>query len=292
MSRLGSAPLVDADGLPLSSLREINRLSLAGKESIYRELLPEEIFTQFPIDRDTLTGPDGECAVQFICPAGLGLVRIDVRLHRSDRDSLFFVEIADTPYQQMELSFCFVNDPSAPRFQVDVDGAGRENSFATLRRNLAEEERAMAAGLFPHQVRKGLGLFGKFFAQFEAFVARLGIGLIVAEPLSYDNAIRYERYGFDYLAGKRLMLWIDAAFQPGGELTQRLDGSTPFRIPGMEATLLGRSWAIHDGILGHSWDGIRIYKVPGTHAGINTFRAIPGKGDIERAQACKQRVLP
>ena len=271
MVAAGSEPLVDADGLPLSSLREINRLPLEVKESIYRELLPQELFDQFPINRKTLTGPDGEGVVQFICPEGLGLARIDVRLRHNDRDSLFFVEIADTPFQQMELSFCFVNDPAAPRFAVDVDVDGRDNSFATTRRNLLEEERAMTAGLFPHQVRRGLGLFGKFFAHFEVFVARLGIGLIVAEPLSYDNAIRYERYGFDYLAGKRLMLWIDNAFQPGGELTQRLDGSTPFRRPGMETTLLGRSWAIHDGILGRPWDGMRIYKIPGVHAGINTF---------------------
>lgn len=271
MSDLDCVPLVDADGYPLASLREINRLPEAAKERIYRDLLPPQIFELFPLDRETLTGPDGERAVQFICPAGLGLVRIDVRLHQSDRDSLFFVEISDTPFQQMELSFCFINDPAAPRFQVDVDGNGRENSFATLRRNLVEEERAMSAGLFPHQVRRGLGLFGKFFASFETFVARLGIGLIVAEPLSYDNAIRYERYGFDYLAGKRLMQWIDAAFQPGGELTQRLDGSTPFRRSGTESTLLGRSWAIHDGILGQPWDGLRIYKVPGVHAGVNTF---------------------
>jgi len=264
-------PFLDPDGLPLSSLREINRLPLTMKEKIYRQLLPDELFAHFAIDRESLVGPGGDVAVEFICPSGLGLVRINVHLYRTDRDSLFFVEIADTPFQQMELSFCFVNDPAATRFDVDVDVDGRDNSFATLRRNLGEEERAMAAGLFPHQVRHGLGLFSKFFPKFELFVSRLAIGLIVAEPLSYDNAIRYERYGFDYLAGKQLMTWIDSAFQPGGELAQRLDGSTPFRRPGMESTLLGRSWAIHDGILGRPWDGVRIYKVPGIDAGINTF---------------------
>ncbi|HBT83632.1 MAG: hypothetical protein A2091_12000 [Desulfuromonadales bacterium GWD2_61_12] len=269
-----SPPLLDADGLPLGSLREINLLPMEVKEGIYRELLPEKIFDLFPIEREALLDADGERSVQFICPAGLGLVRLDVRLRRSDRDSLFFVEIADTPFRQMELSFCLVNDPSSPRFQVDVDVDGRDNSFATTRRNRGEEERAMAAGLLPHQVRRGLGLFSQFFRNLECLVARLGSGLIVAEPLSYDNAIRYERYGFDYLAGKQLMQSIDADFQPGGALAQRLDGSTPFRQPGMELSLWGRSWAIHDGILGRPWDGVRIYKVPGRHAGINTFPGV------------------
>ena len=92
----------------------------------------------------------------------------------------------------------------------------------------------MEAGLSPNQVRRGLKLFAGFFQKFERFVDSLGIDIIVAEPLSYNNAIRYERYGFDYLTGKQLMIWINREFQPGGELFWRLDGSTPFRQPGME----------------------------------------------------------
>jgi acetoin utilization protein AcuC len=95
--------------------------------------------------------------------------------------------------------------------------------------------------------------------------------LIVAEPLTYDNAIRYERYGFDYVVGKRLMQEIAAGFAPGGVLFGRLDGSTPFRQPGMEKSVLGRSWAIHDGIMDEPWDGVRIYKTIGVHAGVDTF---------------------
>lgn len=275
MSRLGQSPLLGPDRFPLFSLREINRLPLPEKEAIYRELLPGELLQAFGIDARSLCGQDGCRKVDLVCPEGLGLLRIDVRREPSDRDSLFFVEVADTPYHQIELSFCFINDPTAPRFDVDVDATGRENSFATLRRNLPEEERAMRAGLFPHQVRRGLHMFGRFFERFERFVARLGVDLIVAEPLSYDNAIRYERYGFDYLAGKRLMHSIDEEFRPDGALTRRLDDASPFRKRGSEGSLLGRSWAIHDGILDQPWDGIRIYKVPGVAAGIDTFPARP-----------------
>jgi len=271
MTKLGSQHLLDGDGLPLFSLHEINRLPGPRKEAIYRQLLPEKLFDLFSLDRDTLCGPDGRPMVKFICPAGLGLLRLEVRLRPDDRDCIFFVEVADTPYRQIELSFCLINDPEAPRYHIDVDPRGRDNSFGTMRRNIPEEIRAMHAGLSPNQVRRGLKMFSDFFRRFELFVDSLGVDTIVAEPLSYSNAIRYENYGFDYITGKQLMLWIDREFRPGGELYKRLDNSTPFRVPGMEKTVRGRSWAIHDGILPCPWDEIKIYKVIGVHAGINTF---------------------
>ena len=129
----------------------------------------------------------------------------------------------------------------------------------------------MRAGLAPNQVHRGLKMFSQFFTQFEPFVDSLSIDTITAEPLSYDNAVRYEGYGFDYLAGKKLMSWIDREFRPCGVLYERLDNSTPFRRPGMEKTVRGRSWAIHDGILGFPWDGVKIYKTVGLDAGVNTF---------------------
>jgi hypothetical protein len=129
----------------------------------------------------------------------------------------------------------------------------------------------MEAGLSPNQVRKGLKLFSRFFQRLERFVDALGMDTIVAEPLSYNNAIRYEKYGFDYIAGQQLMRWIAREFRPGGELYLRLDGSTPFRRPGMEQTVRGRSWAIHDGILHRPWDGVKIYKTLGIDAGVDTF---------------------
>ena len=263
--------LLDCDGLPLFSLRDINRLPSAEKQAIYQQLLPQPLFSLCGIDPQTLRGGDGEPKVNFICPEGLGLLRIEVRLHPEDRDCVFFVELADTPFGQIELSFCIVNDPAAPRFDIDRDAAGRDNYFGTLRRNLPEELKAMRAGLSPNQVRRGLHLFSPFFSQLQTFVVSLGCGMIAAEPLSYNNAIRYERYGFDYTTGKQLMLWIDREFRPGGILHRRLDGSNPFRQPGMEKTVRGRSWAIHDGILERPWDGVKIYKVPGVDSGIDTF---------------------
>ncbi len=218
--------LLDADGLPLFSLKEINALAKQEKERIYATLVPDIVFERYGFDRDSYLSPDGRERIRFICPKGLGLLRIAVRRQPEDDDDLFFVEVADTPFRQMEFSFCLINDPDAPRFNVDCDSSGRENMFGTLRRNIAEEIRAMHAGLTPNQVRSGLNTFKSFFERFERFVSSLGIDMIVAEPLSYNNAIHYERYGFDYITGKQLMLWIDREFQPGGVLYQRLDGST------------------------------------------------------------------
>lgn len=275
MARLaGNAELRSAGGRPLFSLVDVNALEVAERERIYGGLIPPRLLEMFAISPTSFCGADGKRKVAFIAPPGLGLVRIEVRLRPEDNDTVFFLDLADTPYRQMELSFCIISDPAAPRFDVDRDTAGRDNCFATMGRNVPEELRAMAAGLFPNQTRRGLRMFGEFFPRLERFVDSLGMEMIVADPLTYDNAIRYERYGFDYLTGRRLMQEIDEGFRPGGALYRRLDGSTPFRMPGMDRTVRGRSWAIQDGIMDEPWDGVRIYKMVGASAGINTF---PGR---------------
>jgi len=255
----------------LSNLAGINLLDKGEKEWIYASLLPPRLVGICGIDRRTLCAAAGSKLVEFIAPPGLGFLRIIVKEDPQAVDPVFFVELADTSYGQMELSFCIIEDPAAPRFNVDRDREGRDTCFATMGRNIPEELRAMDAGLFPNQTRRGLGLFAEFFPLLERFTDALGIGMIVAEPLNYGNAIRYERYGFDYLMGRRLMKTIDEGFAEGGAFFRRLDGSSPFRKPGMARTARGRSWAIHDGILNEPWDDVRIYKMIGKNAGIDTF---------------------
>ena len=268
----------------MTCLADINSLDAAEKERIYVSIIPPRIFRLLDLSPLTLCGVDGRRRVTIIAPQGMGLARIEVRLDPDDRHTVFFLDIADTHFRQMELSFCIINDPSAPRFSVDVDESGVDNCFTTLGRNRPEELRAMRAGLFPNQTSRGLKMFGEFFSRFECFVDALGMDMIVAEPLTYDNAIRFEKYGFDYLSGRRMMEEINREFRPGGVLFRDLDGSTPFRMPGMEKTVHGRSWAMHDGILDEPWDDvtvdkildepwedIRIYKMIGVMAGLNTF---------------------
>jgi hypothetical protein len=271
--------LLDATGRPLSSLQAINRLDEPEKERIYCRLLPQRLRDVLGLAENSLCNSDGERLITIIAPKGLSLVRVEARSKPDDGVIVFFLELSDTQFHQMELSFCIIRDPAAPRYAVDVDEKGANNWFASHGRNIPEELRAMRAGLFPNQTHHGLQLFVTFFPLLERFTDALGMQMIVAEPLSYDNAIRYEKYGFDYLRGKRLMLEIDREFQPGGRYFSRLDGSSPFRMPGMERTVNGRSWAIHDDIMDEPWDGVQIYRMIAAHAGINTF---PGREEEKR----------
>ncbi len=267
----GNIPLSSSSGFPLTSLSAVNRLQQHERESIYSTLLPRRLLNLLQITTESSFPCSNKQLIQIVAPEGLNFVRINVRANKDDRDSVFFAELTDTQFHQMELAFCIICDPEAPRFAVDVTEAGAVNYFTSHGRNLPEELRAMDAGLFPNQTRRGLQMFSEFFQLVEKFTDSLGMEMIVAEPLTYDNAIRYEKYGFDYLTGRRKMVEINTEFQPGGKLFRRLDCSSPFRQPGMEKTVRGRSWAIHDGIMGEPWDGIQIYKMIGVHAGLNTF---------------------
>jgi hypothetical protein len=268
----GIEQLCDPRGRPLRCLADINRLEIQKKEHIYRDLIPPRLLSILAVSPETYSGDDGKRRVRFVAPDGLGFLRIEACMETFDRDDhVFLLDIADTHFRQMELSFCIINDPYAPRFNIDVDNSGHDNCFTKMGRNLHEEARAMAAGLFPNQTHRGLQLFSEFFPIFERFVDSLGIEMIVAEPLTYGNAIRYEKYGFDYLTGRLLMQRINKEFKPGGALFRRLDGSTPFRMPGLEQTVHGRSWAIHDGVMDEPWAGVQIYKIVAENAGVDTF---------------------
>jgi hypothetical protein len=164
-----------------------------------------------------------------------------------------------------------VNDPESPRFNIDVDANGASTKLGTASRNLPEEQKAMAYGLAPGQIRAGLRSFRSNVPLFEAFVRNMGHDLFLIEPLSYHNAITFERYGFSYVYGKKIMETIHQRFQPGGDLHAALDGSTPFRPPDAWQTVRGRSWAIHDGILGQPFTEFQMMKMIGQNANVNTF---------------------
>jgi acetoin utilization protein AcuC len=163
-----------------------------------------------------------------------------------------------------------LNDPSAKRFDVDRMPDGQFTRFGTLKRNILAEEAAMQEGLAPGQVRSGLRLLPAAILKFEEFVASLGHQIYFAEPLYYHNAVLFERYGFSYQMGKRLMDRIESGFSEEGDLKLLLNGSTPFRLPSAEHSIRLRSWAIHDGILGEPFTNVTMFKHIGKSAGINT----------------------
>lgn len=259
------------DGSPLSSLVTINQLPEEIRDQIYRTLVIDDILTRFAIEPVTLCNPRGEKVVTVDASPYTGLVEIRLWRQLSDRDAALYIQIADTINNQLLVLLFVTNDPDAPRFQVDRDWGGEPTKFGTLTRNLDAELEAMRAGLAPGQVQRGLRLSRKMLPAFEQFVARLGHDMYLMEPLAYHTAILFESFGCAYSRGRRRMDWIQSEFQPGGELYRRLDGSTPFRVCGLEQTVRGRSWAIHDGLLGEPFTDFHMYKNVGKQADINTF---------------------
>lgn len=252
------------------SLRGINRLPDQEKEAIYRTILPEWLFDTYQIDPETLAA-EGKRVVHFRAPKGSRAVEIIVRRRAEDLDPLLYLNMADNFNNQLQVLLVVVNNPDSPRFNIDVDEAGQNTHFATTGRNLEAEAAAMQAGLAPGQVRAGLRMFRQSLPQFESFVERMGHNMYIVEPMSYHNAIIFERYGFGYMRGQRDMVHIHEAFQPGGELHARLDAASTFRPLDAWRSVRGRSWAIHDGILGHPYTGIQMYKLTRQYFDVNTF---------------------
>lgn len=252
------------------SIREINQLSDDEKHSIYKLLLPDWIYSTYNIDRETLT-KNGMAIVKFRCPNGSRAVEIIAKRDIRDSDPLLYVNMADTFNNQLLVLLVIVNDLDSPRFDTDIDEHGNKTQFGTTGRNLIAEEEAMNAGLAPGQIRKGLRSFGQSVPIFEEFVHNMGHDLFLIEPLAYHNAWIFERYGFNYLRGYKEMCSIDHQFRPGGDLYLKLSNNQVFRHEDNWKSVRGRSWAIHDGILGHPFTGFQMYKRLGTHAGICTF---------------------
>jgi GNAT superfamily N-acetyltransferase len=259
------------EGAGPRSLPEINRLPREEREAIYRRLIPDAIFITFAIDPGTFTDAAGNRLVEFDCPPDREMVWIGVRGRPEDRDLCFLLKLQGSAFRDLELAFVVIGDPRSERFAIDRDPEGQETRLGTGRRNVPEEVRAMRAGLAPGQTRRGLRLLREVVRSVEEFVGWMSDDRFVLDAMFYHNAILYERYGFGYAAGREEMERIHQEFQPGGTLFTLLNGSTPFRQPGAERTVRGRSWAIHDGILGERWRPPRMIKQVGKEAGVCTF---------------------
>ena len=240
----------------MALLRKINNLPRTEKEGLYRILIPPSLFRRFGIDPVFLCDKTGSKAGRFFCPRGDGTCLVEINLPENE-DPLYSIQLSDSPDRtQIDWDFLIVNDPGSPKFKTDVDEQGRDTLFGWASRNLEEEEQAMRAGLFPGQVRKGLGLTAEAINVLDFFCRIFNIKSIRLESLFYHNAITYERHGFSYFTQYKQMKKIHDFFQPGDKLFKKLDGSTPFRQPGFAQTVWGRSWAIHDGILNEIEDDL------------------------------------
>lgn len=272
-----SISLLERDATLPFTIRQLNNLPEAVKQRLYRGLLPPALLTRFGIDPIQWTGTNKEAMVFLRAEPNSEKVLITARssLDSADEDSEFLaLELADNSLNGIELNLIVLNDPAAPRFAIDQTKDGQPTMFGTLKRNLQAEESAMQAGLAPGQVRAGLGSSRLVFEQIDAFLSMLGHRAYFLEPLTYASAWVFERRGFAYVRGHKLMDDIHRGFQPGGALDQSLDGTSAFRKRDQAGTVRGRAWAIHDGILevlGQRWDKIRMVKQIGRDAGVETF---------------------
>jgi len=252
-----------------NTIRGINDLPPADKDAIYQTLIPAWVYSMFGISPDNMI--DGAPSIRKRCPAGSSTVELSVFHVAGATEPVIYLHMGDTLTSQLIVLLVVINDPASPRFDVDVDEHGRPNALGTRVRNIRQEQRALESGLAPGQARRGLRIFRSAIPVFENFIERMGHDRFLIEPLFYHNAITFERYGFAYTRGLQKMKAIDRDFLPGGCLNARLDGSTPFRHPNAWQTVVGRSWAIHDGILNEPYTGIQMYKRIGIDAGVTTF---------------------
>jgi len=256
-----------------STIGGINNLPEDEKRAIYARYIPRELLERFHLPETDSQRIQSLLNFRF----APGSSDLEMSLFHELRfpDPILYAHLTDTMNGQIHILLYVLNDPESERYNVDRMPDGSSTRFGTFNRNLPAEEAAMQAGLAPGQVRRGLRMLASAIETFEGFIRSLGHDLFFVEPLYYHVAVTFERYGFAYQAGKKLMDRIQSGFQPDGDLAARLDGSTPFRQPGAGDSIRRRSWAIHDGLLGEPFTGVTMYKRLGKHAGITTTPNVP-----------------
>jgi hypothetical protein len=253
------------------SVAGLNDLSLTERLSYVRLLVPPALLARFEINPDTLRDKDGSLVVDWLAQPGGSQAEISIFHMRGAQDPIAYFHLTDTVSQQIHILLAVINDPASPRFDVDRLPDGSPTLFGAFRRNQTAERAAFAAGLAPGQVRRGLRMLQHCVQAFDMFVAGMGHDMYFVEPLHYHNAVLFERYGFAYQQGRRWMQSLNTRFSESGDLVAKLDGSTPFRDPIAVHSIRGRSWAIHDGLLGEPYTGVTMYKRIGQHSGVDTF---------------------
>lgn len=249
-----------------STIGGINKLPEKEKRAIYVRYIPKELIEKFSLS-DLVNDQD---LLQFRFAEDSSDVEMMVYHKKNFPDPILYAHLADSMNGQIYVLLYILNDPNSPRFNVDKMPDGRPTQFGIRIRNVQAEKSALEAGLAPGQIRHGLRSLKYALTAFEEFISSLGHDMYYMEPLYYHNAVIFERYGFSYQLGRRLMSEIQTGFEAGGELSKKLDDSNPFRSSKAANSIRLRSWAIHDGILETPYTNVTMYKRVGVSANINT----------------------
>jgi hypothetical protein len=252
------------------SLREVAGWDIERQRLLFRILVPVHLLVKYDVDPIRLTDSSGHSVAFARTGANEGSYRFELYHQSGAPEPLAELELADTQFNQIEVVWVALQDPLAQRYDIDVLPDGETTMRGTAGRNVVAEEGAMLAGLTPGQMRRGLRAFKLLAERIEILMLCLNQHEYIAQPLFYHTAILFEQYGFGYVRGQALMEEIQNSFQPDGELYAKLDGSTAFRRAVLANTIRGRSWAIHDGIMGERWDRVRMVKRLGVDACVRT----------------------
>ena len=249
-----------------STIGGINKLPEQQKREIYSRYIPQELIEKFQLG-DLAHNMD---LLRFRFADGSSDVEMMLYHQMGFPDPILYAHLADNINGQIHILLYILNDPESPRFNVDRMPDGSATQFGIRKRNIEAELAAMRAGLAPGQIRRGLRALRQATGAFEQFITSLGRDHYFIEPLYYHNALIFERHGYNYQMGSRQMHEIQAGFEEGGVLREKLDGSSPFRSPEAAHSIRLRSWAIHDGIMGRPFTNVTMYKRVGVSANINS----------------------
>lgn len=253
------------------SIAGLNNLPAAEQFEYLRLMVPARLIKNYQINPETLADANGQLLAHWVGEPGTSDVEVSLYRRITDEDPVVMFHLTDTLSRQIHILLAVINDPDSPRFDIDRLPDGTRTHFGTVARNVAAEVAALQAGLAPGQIHRGLRILREATQAFEQFITGLGHDIYFIEPLQYHNALVFERYGFAYQQGRRLMETLHTRFSVDGDLLAKLDGSTPFRQPQAAKSIRGRSWAIHDGVLGEPFTGVVMYKKVGQHARVETF---------------------
>src|SRR5919198_6304436 len=137
-----------------STIGGINKLAEDEKRAIYARYIPKELLEKFNIPDPT----HNKELLRFRFAAGASDVEMSL-FHQADfPDPVLYAHLTDTMNGQIHVLLYILNDPEAPRFDVDRMPDGSPTRFGTLKRNLEAEKAALEYGLAPGQIRRGLRL--------------------------------------------------------------------------------------------------------------------------------------
>jgi hypothetical protein len=255
-----------------TTIAGINSLPVREKREIYARMIPPALSEYFNLPVDFID-PDGKDLLSFKYSRGSPSVEMSLK-HRVDfPDPIQYGHLSDTMNGQVHVLLYILNDPDSPRFNVDHLPDGQKTVFGTKIRNIDAEIAALESGLAPGQVRRGLRMLSNAIISFENFVTSLKQDIYFVQPLYYHNAAIFERYGFAYQKGRKLMERIQSGFSPEGDLLAKVDDSNPFRQRKAANSIRLRSWAIHDDILDEPFSEVTMYKYVGKSANVRTCRS-------------------